>query len=176
MKGDANGVIAVAEKWRKAAQNINDCENPLFTSSNSLASDWAGTAYVAFDKLMTRNIQVVSGNATALLAAEMALLDLSVQVTNTYNSAVDLTTLAASRIQPALGGIGITKTKSDDKPTILNALTDYVTAINEADTKLRAAINSQKVGLAKFANALTKLNVPAEMSSGTENPKHWTYQ
>ncbi|GAA4618874.1 hypothetical protein GCM10023195_85110 [Actinoallomurus liliacearum] len=103
MKGDANAVLTAAEKWREAALKLSDCENPLFLASNALQSDWSGPAYSAFDKLMGRNMQVAGGNAAALLGAEMALLDLSVQVTNTYNSAVDLTTLAASRIQPALG-------------------------------------------------------------------------
>ena len=176
MKGDAGAVLTVAEKWRAAAGKINDCEKPLFMSYDSLTADWSGSAYTAYEKLMTRNSTVATGNAIALLAAETALLDLSIQVTNAYNSAVDLMTLAASKIQPALGSVGLTHTKADDKPTIAKALGEFVAAINEQDTKLRAAVNNQKVGLAKLANALTSLKSPAEVPSNVEDPHHWTYQ
>jgi hypothetical protein len=75
---------------------------------------------------MQRNAQVSVDNASALLGAELALLDLSIQVANAYNLAVDLTTLAASMIEPALGRVGLTSTTNDDKPAISNALVDYV--------------------------------------------------
>jgi hypothetical protein len=176
MKGDENAVIAVAAKWREAAKKVNNAEEPLNRSWNSLTADWEGGAYEAYRWHMTRNAKVADDNATALYAAEGALLDLSLQVANAYNLAVDLTTLAASRIGPALGGVGFISNKPDDKPTIAKALVDYVDAINKVDTSLRTAIVTQKVGLAKFASELSKLKQPGAFPERAENRKGWSYR
>ncbi|TDD76532.1 hypothetical protein [Actinomadura rubrisoli] len=176
IKGNENAVIAVADKWRSAGENVMNAEEPLATSWNSLTADWQGGAFEAYRWHMTRNGAVADANAAALFAAETALLDLSLQVANAYNLAVDLTTLAASRIQPALGGIGWTSNKKDDKPTIAKALADYVEAINKVDTSLRTAIVTQKVGLAKFASELSKLKRPGHFPENATNPKRWVHR
>ncbi|MFC6878238.1 MULTISPECIES: hypothetical protein [Actinomadura] len=176
MKGDENAVIAVADKWRAAGENVLDAEEPLSASWNSLSADWEGGAYSAYRWHMTRNGKVAEDNGTALFAAEAALLDLSLQVANAYNLAVDLTTLAASRIEPALGGFGWTSNKKDDKPTITKALLDYVEAINKVDTSLRTAVTTQKVGLARFTSELSKLREPGHFPENATNPKRWTHQ
>ncbi|MFF0519353.1 hypothetical protein ACQPZ8_09420 [Actinomadura nitritigenes] len=174
MKGDESAVIAVADEWRRAADSLTSTEQFLSKSWNDLTADWQGGAYEAFRWHMTRNATVASTNAEALAAAGEALLDLSLQVANAYNMAVDLTTLAAGRIEPALGGIRFMSNKKTDKPTITNALLDYVEAINKVDTNLRMAVDSQKVGLAKFASALVKLNTPGTFPANATNPKRWT--
>lgn len=173
MKGNENAVIAVCEKWRTAGDALKDAEEPLNRSWNSLTADWSGGAYSAFRWHMSRNAEVAKENGLALLAAEDALLNLSLEVANAYNSAVDLTTLAASRIEPALGGIGWISNKKDDKPTIAKALVDYVEAVNKVDTSLRTAVAAQKVGLAKFATELARLRSPSKLEGNVTNPRRW---
>ncbi|MBD2894540.1 hypothetical protein amrb99_34660 [Actinomadura sp. RB99] len=173
MKGDESAVIAVADKWRRAAERIRRAENSLSESWNSLSPDWSGGGYNAYRWHMTRNARIAEANSDALLAAGEALLDLALQVVSAYNAAVDLTTLAAGRIEPALGGMGWTSNKKDDKPTITNALIDYVEAVNKLDNDLRTAVAGQKVGLAKFASSLSKLNEPSILPKNATNPKVW---
>lgn len=175
-EGDEDAVISVSDKWRQAAQKLYKAEAPLNRSWNSLTADWEGGAYEAFHNHMQRNAQVSVDNASALLGAELALLDLSIQVANAYNLAVDLTTLAASMIEPALGRVGLTSTTNDDKPAISNALVDYVRSINKVDTDLRTALTTQKVGLAKFTSELSKLKPPGIFPTNAENPKRWVFR
>jgi hypothetical protein len=176
MKGNEDAVIEVADKWSEAAARLMAVEQPMSDSWNSLTADWEGGAYDAFVNHMRRNAKIAQDNSTALLAAENALLDLSLAVANSYNLAVDLTTLAASHIESALGHSGLISKMDPDKPAITDALLNYVEAINKVDTDLRTALTTQKVGLAKFAGALTQLNLPGEFPENAENPKRWIYR
>ncbi|MFC0037597.1 WXG100 family type VII secretion target [Actinomadura rayongensis] len=173
MKGDPEAILRVADKWRAAAQSVKDAEEPLFNAWNSLTADWTGGAYDAFRWHMTRNASVADLNAASLFAAEGALLDLALEVTNAYNLAVDLTTLAAGRIEPALSGLTWTSNKKADKPTISRALLDYVEAVNKVDTSLRTTLMTTKVGLARFKAELSKFRSPAEFPDGAGDPKRW---
>jgi uncharacterized protein YukE len=174
MKGDPDAVRAVAEKWRAAGQQVSDAKSPLHLSWADLLADWEGGAYDAFKENMSYNAQVAHENGTAILDAERDLLDLSLMVTNAYNKAVSLTTMAAEQIEPALGNIFTGK--KDDKRTITNALLGYVSAIGEAENSLRSAVSEQKAGLGRFATNLAKLQPPAEFPTNAENPKRWIYK
>jgi hypothetical protein len=176
LKGDEDAVIEAADMWRKAGEEMLHAEKPLGESWRRLTADWEGGAYDAFRWHMTANAKVAEDNSTALFNASNALLDLAVKVTDAYNRSVDLVIFAAERIEPAMGGIGLTSNDDPDKPTISAAVTDFIKAYYNVESALRTSITEEKVGLAKVAIEVSKLKEPSEFPPNATDPGKWEWR